>query len=79
VILLDDAINVLKDTKNKPIVNLLFQNREPRLTIFICMQNMYGISPQKKRVCDTIFLFAGLIDRHLFSVMMFQLGLYGLN
>jgi hypothetical protein len=75
VILLDDAINVLKDMKNKPIVNLLFQNRQPRLIIFICIQDMYGISPQIRRNCDTIFLFAGLTDKHLFAVMMSQLGL----
>jgi hypothetical protein len=75
VILLDDAINILKDSKNKPVVNLLFQNRQPRLTIFICIQDMYGISPQIRRNCDTIFLFAGLTDKHLFAVMMSQLGL----
>jgi hypothetical protein len=75
VILLDDTINILRDTKNKPIVNLLFQNRQPRLTIFICIQDMYGISPQIRRNCDTIFLFAGLTDKHLFAVMMSQLGL----
>jgi hypothetical protein len=40
---------------------------------------MYGITPQIRRNCDTIFLFAGLTDRHLFSVMMSQLGLYGLS
>jgi hypothetical protein len=36
IILLDDAINVLKDRKFKELNDLLFQNRQPRLTIFIC-------------------------------------------
>jgi hypothetical protein len=36
---------------------------------------MYGITPQIRKNCDTIFLFAGMTDRHLFGVMMSQLGI----
>jgi hypothetical protein len=34
--LLDDEINILKDNKFKQLWNLLFQNKQPKLTIFIC-------------------------------------------
>jgi hypothetical protein len=42
IILLDDAINVLRENKFKPLRDLLFQNRQPRLTVFICIQDLYG-------------------------------------
>jgi hypothetical protein len=74
-ILLDDAINILRENKFKPLVNVLFQNRQPRLTVFICIQGMYGVSPQLRRNCDTIFLFAGMTDKHLFGTMMSHLGI----
>jgi hypothetical protein len=74
-ILLDDAINILKENKFKPVVNILFQNGQPLLTVFICIQDMYGIAPQLKRNCDTIFLFAGMTDKHLFGTMMAHLGI----
>jgi hypothetical protein len=35
-ILLDDAINILKDHKFRTLKNLLFQNRQPKFTVFIC-------------------------------------------
>jgi hypothetical protein len=69
-ILLDDAINILKESKFNGLINILFQNRQPRLMILICIQDMYGIVPQLKRNCDTIFLFAGMTDRHMFGVMI---------
>jgi hypothetical protein len=75
VILLDDAINILKENKFKPVVNILFQNRQPRLTVFICIQDMYGVAPQLRRNCDTVFLFAGMSDKHLFGTMMSHLGI----
>jgi hypothetical protein len=75
VILLDDAINILKESKFKPVVNLLFQNRQPRLTVFICIQDMYGITPQIRRNCDTVFLFAGMTNKHLFGMIMAHIGI----
>jgi hypothetical protein len=76
-ILLDDAINILKDAKYKQLRNLLFQNRQPRLTIFICAQDVFGIPPQIKRNCDTVWIFAGMTDRSMFGIMMAQFGLDG--
>jgi hypothetical protein len=77
IILLDDAINILKDNKYKKLKNLLFQNRQPRLTIFICAQDIFGIPPGIKRNCDTIWLFAGMTDKSMFGIMCAQLGLNG--
>jgi hypothetical protein len=77
-ILLDDAINVLKENKFKNLRNLLFQNRQPRLTIFICVQDLYGVPVQLRRNCDTIFLFPGMTDKMAFGMMISQLGLNGL-
>jgi hypothetical protein len=74
-ILMDDAINVLNDTKYKKVRDLLFQNRQPRLTVFICIQDIYGVPVQLRRNCDSIFLFAGMTDRMAFSMMTNQLGI----
>jgi hypothetical protein len=76
-ILLDDAINILKDNKFKQLRDLLFQNRQPILTIFICAQDMFGISVQIRRNCDTVWLFAGMTDKIMFSMIMNQVGLNG--
>jgi hypothetical protein len=75
VILLDDAINILKDNKYKEVRNLLFQSRQPRLTVFICVQDIFGLPVQLRRNCDTIFLFAGMTDKMAFGMMMSQLGI----
>jgi hypothetical protein len=74
-ILLDDAINILKETKFKPLRDLLFQNRQPRLTIFICAQDMFGVPVQIRRNCDTVWLFAGMTDKLVFGMIMSQFGL----
>jgi hypothetical protein len=77
VVLLDDAINVLKDTKFKDLKNLLFQNRQPRLTIFICAQDIFGVPIQIRRNCDAVWIFAGMTDKTMFGMMMSQLGING--
>jgi hypothetical protein len=74
-ILLDDAINILKDNKYKQLKNLLFQNRQPKFTVFICAQDIFGVPVQLRRNCDTVWLFAGLTDKTMFGMMMAQLGL----
>jgi hypothetical protein len=70
IILLDDAINVLKENKFKPLQHLLFQNREPRSTVFMCIQDLYGVPPQIRRNCDSVFLFAGMTDKSMFGMMI---------
>jgi hypothetical protein len=78
-ILLHDAINILKDNKFKQLKNLLFQNKQPKLTIFICAQNMFGIPVQIKKNCDNVWLFAGMTNEMMFSMIMTQVGLNGKN
>jgi hypothetical protein len=73
-ILLDDAMNVLKDPKYKLLRDLLFQNRQPKFTIFICVQDAFGIPPSIKRNIDTAFIFAGFTDKTMFGMMVKQLG-----
>jgi hypothetical protein len=73
-VLMDDAINILKDTKYKKLTNLIFQNRQPRLTFFFCCQDSFGIPPSIKRNLDTAWLFAGFTDRTMFGTMIRQLG-----
>jgi hypothetical protein len=73
-ILLDDAINILKDNKFK-LTDLLFQNRQPRLTIFICAQDMFGVPVQFRRNCYTVWIFAGMTDKLVFRMIMNQFGL----
>jgi hypothetical protein len=74
ILLFDDAINILKSRKYSKLCDLLFQNRQPRFTIFICLQDMYGIPPQIKRNADSIWIFAGFSDSTMFSHVCRQLG-----
>jgi hypothetical protein len=73
-ILMDDAINILKDTKYKKLTNLIFQNRQPRFTFFVCVQDSFGVPPSIKRNLDTAWIFAGFTDYTMFGTMMRQLG-----
>jgi hypothetical protein len=75
VLLLDDAINILKDTRHKRLQNLLFQNRQPRITVFICVQDIFGVPVKIRRNCDSIWIFAGMTDKMAFGMMCSQLGL----
>jgi hypothetical protein len=75
LILLDDAINVLQAAKYRKVQNLLFQNRQPRLTIFICVQDIFGVPIKIRRNCDSVWIFAGITDRMAFGMMMRQLGI----
>jgi hypothetical protein len=75
--LLDDAINIFKDNRYKQLRDLLFQNKKPKLTIFICAQDIFGVPVQIRRNCDSIWIFAGMTDKVMFGMMMSQLGLNG--
>jgi hypothetical protein len=74
VILFDDAINLFKETKYKPLKNLLFQNRQPRFTIFICLQDLFSLPPQIKRNADSVWIFTGFTDKTMFGMLCKQLG-----
>jgi hypothetical protein len=74
VLLLDDAINILKDRRHNRLQNLLFQNRQPRITVFICVQDIFGVPVKVRRNCDSIWIFAGMNDKMAFGMMCSQLG-----
>jgi hypothetical protein len=74
-ILMDDALNILKESKYKKLTNLIFQNRQPRFTFFICCQDSFGIPPCIKRNVDTVWIFAGMTDKSVFGLMLKQFGM----
>jgi hypothetical protein len=75
IVLLDDAINVLQAARFRKVQNLLFQNRQPRLTIFICVQDIFGIPIKIRRNCDSVWIYAGMTDKMAFGIMSRQLGI----
>jgi hypothetical protein len=77
-ILLDDAMDILRDNKYKQVRELLFKTRHSQLTVFICVQDLYGVPVSIRRSCDAIFLFSGMTDMMIFNMMMKQLGLKGM-
>jgi hypothetical protein len=70
----DDAINILKERKYLNLKNLLFQNRQPRFTLFICLQDFFSIPPQLKRNADWIWIFTGFTDKTIFGTLVRQIG-----
>jgi hypothetical protein len=74
VVLYDDAINSFKRTKNKILLDLLFQNRQPKITYFLCMQDGFSLPPQVKRNLDSCMLFGGYTDRMAVSMLLRQLN-----
>jgi hypothetical protein len=74
IILYDDAINIFKSTKMRPLENLLFQNRQPRITYFIALQDFFGISTKIKRNADSVYIFGGFNDKQGLSMMYSQLS-----
>jgi hypothetical protein len=74
VVLYDDAINIFKSTRNKPLLDLLHQNRQPKITYFLCMQDGCALSPQVKRNLDTCILFGGFNDSQMLNILLRQLN-----
>jgi hypothetical protein len=77
VVLYDDAINVFKGQKYKVLYNLLFQNRQPKITYFLCMQDGFGVPPAVKRNLDTCIIFGGFADTQMLGMLFTQLGTGG--
>jgi hypothetical protein len=72
LILLDDAINVLKQKRHQGLEDLLFRNRQPRFTIFICAQDPFGIPVKIRRNLDSLWFFGGFKDKLLFYRILNQ-------
>jgi Cdc6-like AAA superfamily ATPase len=74
VVLYDDAINIFKSKKFEVLLNLLFQNRQPRITYFLCIQEGFAIPPQVKRNTDTCIVFGGYNDNQMLTTLFSQLN-----
>jgi hypothetical protein len=74
VVLYDDAINIFKSVKNKPLLDLLHQNRQSKITYFLCLQDAFSLPPQIKRNLDTCLLFGGYSDRQMLLMLLRQLN-----
>jgi hypothetical protein len=74
VILYDDAINIFKNPKNKKLLDLLFQNRQPRITYFLCLQDPFSLPAQIKRNLDTCLVFGSYGDLHMLNTLFKQLN-----
>lgn len=74
VILYYDAINIFKSPKNKVLLDLLHQNRQPRITYFLCLQDAFALPPQVKRNLDTCVIFGGYNDTQMLSILFRQLN-----
>jgi hypothetical protein len=73
-VLYDDAINVFKNPKYKLLLDLLHQNRQPKITYFLCMQDGFALPPQIKRNLDTCIIFGGFNDTQMMIMLLRQLN-----
>ena len=58
-VLLDDAQNMFqqKTKANKDLIKLLFENRQPKITYFICLQDAKGLDTSLKENADSVWVF----------------------
>lgn len=57
-VLFDDAIEVFRNRKSK-LFRMLFENRQPKITYFLCIQDPIGLDPSVKSNVDTVWIFGG--------------------
>lgn len=58
VVLYDDAIEIFRNRKSK-LYRMLFENRQPKITYFLCIQDPIGLDPSIKSNLDSCWLFGG--------------------
>ncbi|KAA6336158.1 MAG: hypothetical protein EZS28_052898, partial [Streblomastix strix] len=58
IVLFDDAMSIFKN-KQLPLFKKLFKNRQPRITYFLCLQDIIGLDASIKANVDTIYFFGG--------------------
>ena len=71
VVLLDDCAFLFdKHTReNKDLWKLLFENRQPKITYFLTMQDPKGMDSSLKEALDSVWLFGGF-SKHKFSYLL---------
>ncbi len=75
LVLFDDCINLFNkpNKENKELFRMLFENRQPKLTYFLALQDTVGISTQIKQNIDGLWFFGGF-NRLKFSHMFSQIS-----
>ena len=71
IVLLDDCAFLFeKHTReNRDLWKLLFENRQPKITYFLTMQDPKGMDSSLKEALDTVWLFGGF-TKHKFSYLL---------
>ncbi|KAA6384371.1 MAG: hypothetical protein EZS28_020105 [Streblomastix strix] len=70
IVLFDDAMSIFK-SKNNPLYKKRFKNRQPRITYFLCLQDIIGLDASIKSNVDTLYFFGGF-NRQKFNLFLYQ-------
>ena len=70
VIIFDDCIGLFN--KHSPLSKKLFENRQSRITYFLILQDVQGISPSMKANVDSLVFFGGF-PKHKWNSLMYQM------
>ena len=70
IMIFDDCIGLFK--KDSPLSKKLFENRQSRITYFLLLQDVGGLSPSMKANLDSLTLFGGF-PKHKWNVLFYQL------
>jgi hypothetical protein len=72
VIFIDDCIDLL--TKRGDLFKKLFENRQPRITYFLGLQDIQGIPSSMKSNMDSLILFGGF-SKQKFNNLFYQIAM----
>ena len=76
IIIFDDCIGLFK--KDTSLSKKLFENRQSRITYFLLLQDVTGLSASMKANIDSVTFFGGF-PQHKFNVLMYQLPPVGVD
>jgi len=71
-VLYDDAAEVFRNKKNK-LSRLLFENRQPRITYFLAIQDPFSLDVNVKSNLDSLWIFGGF-NKMRFGMIFRQLN-----
>jgi hypothetical protein len=72
IIFIDDCIDLL--TKRGELFKKLFENRQPRITYFLGLQDIHGIPSSMKSNRDSLILFGGF-SKQKFNSLFYQIAM----
>ena len=72
IVVFDDCIGLF--AKNTSLARKLFENRQARITYFLLLQDVTGLSASMKSNVDSLRLFGGF-PKHKFNVLLYQMPL----